>query len=506
MYFESETNSSKHGSAQQSVDLNKYADKIADTEDRSNFEEAVNAANSGHLSSAFNQIWLTIAESLKSRLLYQINTSGIKNKGKQNFNGNDRAILDHAKINSIISENTLKIFNILYELRSVYSHPNGKKPNIEDVYFAAANAVSLLLFKPIWINLGEKEGELLHNLLENLDLLRDEEVAIKKFAKEKIFQLDKKDHTSFFEYYWTGLEKKHHDISIKSDDTLEIFVRRGIWFSQVSLLEISVKSIFNNGLSKKIDDFEYVFSQIYSDVEIFKQIDLNMQNRVLKIIYKQSLTNTDQKVLKPVELLAQANVLSVEQKEGYTNHIKEMQTNPHLDEHSCNELIKDLMSQNWNIQNPAIQRVLLYGPSQINKLDNSQQIELGRNILQTAEGDCHSANYFMKEIKRTIKEWPTDLIHGMAIESFVNESLEIRIKDRHLGKILYLIGQIKEEERTEILNEIIRSIDAGKLRPEVTQNQINEVLQLLRYYPWAIQLLESIKNKSFLSSSAVNYF
>lgn len=111
-------------------------------------------------------------------------------------------------------------------------------------------------------------------------------------------------------------------------------------------------------------------------------------------------------------------------------------------------LIIEVKSQNWNKQNPAIDK-LLKMPA--NQLDKNQLFILGRNLLQ-ASGAAHSAANFMESIGANIGKYTiggeNHLLNGILFEIYFNSHGEFR----------------KEKTKTYFFEKIIslRKVDSLK--------------------------------------------
>src|SRR5690606_26031882 len=92
------------------------------------------------------------------------------------------------------------------------------------------------------------------------------------------------------------------------------------------------------------------------------------------------------------------------------------------------ELINELKSSNWYAQNAVIEVIEGLGPQKINSLDSNYLIELGRNVLQAADGNARTAIDFVVTLSRDSKEWSSAFIEGIFLETFINHKNQIRFK------------------------------------------------------------------------------
>lgn len=109
------------------------------------------------------------------------------------------------------------------------------------------------------------------------------------------------------------------------------------------------------------------------------------------------------------------------------NVVKDANYNNNTDDFG--KLILKIKSYNWDIQNPAIDKILNIPPKSLNK---NQQFILGRNLLQ-ASGAAFSAETYMKEIQNNIGKYTIDkenhVLNGILFEIYFNSHADFR-KDK----------------------------------------------------------------------------
>lgn len=108
-------------------------------------------------------------------------------------------------------------------------------------------------------------------------------------------------------------------------------------------------------------------------------------------------------------------------------------------------LIKELKSYKWHIQNPAISKLLA-----LKNLDKNQQFILGRNLLQASS--AHNASNFFDDIKNKVIKYSKDgenhLLEGILFEIYFNAYGEFR-RDRTKQHFLDKILSLRKEESLE---------------------------------------------------------
>lgn len=123
-------------------------------------------------------------------------------------------------------------------------------------------------------------------------------------------------------------------------------------------------------------------------------------------------------------------------------------------------LIMDVRSQNWNKQNPALDKLLSIPASQLNK---NQLFILGRNILQ-ASGAARSAVNFMESISTNISKYSiageNHLLNGILFEIYFNAHGEFRkekTKNYFLQKILALRKSVNLKSSFDFISKLLEN-------------------------------------------------
>ncbi|MCK9303767.1 MAG: hypothetical protein M0P27_00030 [Bacteroidales bacterium] len=481
------------------VDLSNYADNILAAEDRPLFEDAVEAGKAGALRAAYVMIWLACAESLKRRFREAQKRDGaagrivgdVENKEKEH-KAVDKFVLMKAHEYGFISDSGHTVLNHVYEMRCLYGHPYEEAPSQEQVSHAAAVVVEHVLSKPVKLRHGFGK-QLLKSLLEEPNFLDDQQTAVVAFAKDILPRIDESIYGWLLDNYWEELEK------IADDSSMAIFFRRGTWFSRTMLKKVGVDVFSHDDWHDRSSRFPKTLMRACSIAEIFTELGKRAQDSLVGLIIAESSTRAS--VLKHLEQLSINDALTTRQHARFIEHISEMGIgeirSAGLSTLTCySKLIDAMKSHNWYVQNPAIDLVVSNGPDQAAELNAEQQINLGRNILQCADGTEKSACMFLEELAKDGSLWPFDVVRGIALESFTNEEDQIRFKERHLGRVLSAIDHLEDDQQEQIITEIAASVDVGTPKDRVDQDDFEGPLDSVNAYTWAAPLLESLKAKA----------
>ena len=480
------------------MDLTNYANNILSAEDYPLFDEAIKAGKMGALRAAYLMIWLACAESLKRRFRdaqKRDDTAGkivgdieAKESGHKAV---DKFLLTEANKYGFLSDSAHTILNHIYEMRCLYGHPYEEAPSHEEITHAASMIVEHVLSKPVKLRHGYGK-QLLKSLLEERNFLDDQQTAVEAFAKDILPRLHESIHGWLLDNYWKELEK------IAGDSSMSVFFRRGMWFSRKILRIIGVSVFTHDDWHERTLKFPKVLMYICSSIDIFGEIGERAQDSLVGLILAES--NTHASILTRLERLNNNSALSKRQQARFIVHVSKMDIDSlrssSLSTLTCyGKLIDAMKSYTWPTQNPAIDLVISNGPNQAALLDEKQKVNLGRNILQCAEGNARSASRFLDELSKDGSLWTFDVLRGIVLESFTNENDEIRFKIRHLSQVVSAISQLKKEQQKQLISEVLASVDGGSFSTWVRQDDFKNVLKSLNDYPWAEPLVASLKKK-----------
>ncbi len=485
-------------SASQAIDLSGYAKNILAEEDRPLFDEAVAVAEVGALRSAYVMIWLACAESLKRRFReaqLRDNTAakiaGEIDTRETQHRAVDKFLLDKTGEYGFVSDSGRVVLNQIYEMRCIYAHPYEEAPSREKVIDAAASVVDLVLSKPVKLRRGFGR-QLLDSLLEDRSYLDDQESAVAGFTKSIVPRLDDGVHLWLLDRYWEKLEE------ISSDSSMAVFFRRGTWFCRTMLAEVGVSLLTYDQWHDRSRRFPKTLISVCGIADIFNAIGELAQNSLVGSVFEESKTRPS--VMAHLEGLYKDGVLSGRHGNRFLQHVSDMDTSTMLasglSTKTCYaKLIEALRSYNWYVQNPAIDMVMSNGPEQAAELTEEQQTTLGRNILQAGQGTAASAIEFLEKLPGDATDWPFDVVRGITLESFTNESNEVRFKDRYLNLVLSALAHIDDVLRDELIAQVAESITIGTSPGWVDRKKIDPVIASLGAYAWAKPLVEILNAK-----------
>ena len=154
-------------------------------------------------------------------------------------------------------------------------------------------------------------------------------------------------------------------------------------------------------------------------------------------------------------------------------------------------IIAALKSHDWYRQNPAIELISSNGENEIAALLPAKQEELGRNILQAADGESSSAWTYLLTVRRDLSSLEKPFLKGLIFEAFVNEKLEFRFKIKYMTMVLDLLTK-----RQDIEVELIVAIDASKRKGMVFKSDYCSILKWIKERPDIKLLAEALERNS----------
>lgn len=487
-----------HATESTSVDLEPYAERILSPEDRPLFDEAVSAAKAGALRAAYVMIWLACAESLKRRFreAQTWDSEAGKILGKidaleRDHKAVDSLLLDRAEGYGFISDSQKIKLKHIYELRCFYAHPYEESPPRETLVDAAQTVVALVLSEPVTLRHGYAD-RLLDRLLKESSFLDDFEPAVLRQVQHATRRMDKGIHAWFLDTYWAGLE------DMAGDSSLDLFVRRGLWFSWGMLNHVGVDLFDADKWHDRISKYPTLLTEVCASPQVFCAIGSEGQDSVVGRLIE--ISTADVRALLRLEKLNDAQALSRRQVRRYKSAVSKLSIAQvqasSLRTGTCFvPLISALASHNWYRQNPAVEVIEANGADQAAELSGGRQEELGRNLLQAAEGSCSNAVSFLETLTEEANVWPIGVIRGIFLESFTNESDEIRLKIWHLDDVLSTMERVEESARGEIVQLAADSVLRGSPKGSMDRADLSEATESLLRETWSSPLATALSTK-----------
>lgn len=470
------------------ADLSKYVEKILTEDDRPLFQEAVAAALHGAPRGAYILIWIACAEGLKRKFHEAVIRDGNANKAikrieqaESNHSSADMVILDEAKQYGFIDDLAYPKLKYVYDMRCVYGHPYGAAPSDEELASAAAVVVSEVLGKPTLLKHGFVQS-LIEKLFADVNYLEHSEASVRLFAREMSARIAPEVYGYLLEKYVEKLEPLYDDAS------LEVILERGLWFLHEFLLSVGCNFYSAEQWHNFIAKYPIMTQRIILESgSLFEAIGERAKDYIVSYSIMHASDRPSR--LKRLEEFLDNGLLSDEQERRLRNVDIVAIKAANLKLSTCYDtLITALKSHNWYKQNPAVKLITAQSKGEIAALLPEQQEELGRNILQVAEGGSGPAWAYLSALHGDPSDLTLLFLKGLIFEVFVNEKLEFRFKEECIAMVLGLLTSQKGIEA-----ELVEAIDTSKPKSWIHGNTYQRVLDLVKEKPELNLLAESLE-------------
>jgi len=470
------------------ADLSKYTAGILTEDDRPLFQEAEASALHGAPRGEYLLVWIACAEGLKRKFREAVVRDGKVNKildkiaqMESDQRSVDLTILKEAKNYGFIDDVAFQKLEYVYKMRCVYGHPYESAPDDEELANAAAVVVSEVLGKPTLFKHGYVQT-LIDRLFSDINYLEQSETNVRSFARDICPRIAPAVYNYVLEKYVEKLETSYDDAS------LEIVVERGLWFLSEFLLSVGCDfysaTQWHNFAAQYPKTAQHV---ILSDGRLFEAVG----DRARDYIVSYNITHADTRPsrLKEIEKLVDDGLLSEDQKRKLQSLDILFVKAANLKISTCYDvIISALESHNWHKQNPAVDLITTNSRSEIAVLSPEQQEELGRNILQAADGLSHSALAYLSAVHKDPSDLGQPFLKGLIFEVFVNEKLEFRLKRDCMAVALDLLTNQKEIEA-----KLAEAIDASKPQRWMPEMPYQRILDLVKERPDLKLLAEALE-------------
>ena len=464
------------------MNFQELREKINSENDLVLFDEIVKCIKVEAYRSATIIIWISVAESLLNKLeeLSNNNHSLVNDLKKFKENGkNEAELLKLSKKMNLINDLECSELNIIRKARNEFAHPNNHSPPKSDVLSYLNFAVKNVLSRP-----STHSYLYYKNLIEN-HLLKDP-IFLAPFEENKIkqnlFELIKTMNANYFNPILELLFKLVSELS----DNFDINKRncRDIGLIFIKELLLYDNFIDNVDCNYLLNNYRKVSCIVFSEKEIWSKLNHNLQFRTFEYSF-----DFNNEIFSKVEFLNkffdldESNILCPELKIKFNDFIDECDAeiilNSQLSSELCyNKLMKGFSSYNWFIQNSVAKSLRHFN---LNLFDESQLENLGRNLLQSADGgswDCERLLTFY-QFENTDTTLPKCFVQGLLFECFVNEKREFRFKFKEFNKVFKILDA--HYNQYEILENLINLINESKFKNmnqfyeyEKNLNRINE--------------------------------
>ena len=473
---------------------------IAEDVDYLLFDEVAKTLDAGAFRAAYVMTWIAVAESLRNKFVVMADRDAEVGRivrtvehAENKDEPTDRLILDAAAKLGLVSSDEARKLGHMREMRNVYAHPRQAGPSEEEVLAALATAVDSVLSRSPALRHGYVNG-LLVSLFDDRHFLDDVEEIVSDYASG----VARRVHLDATPYLVAELLKRLEPLM--GDPEMGMLRRRCIWFSRAVLDELRpTLSAERWDVVRIMQRCPRASSALYSEPVIWPLLPPQAQDmaigRLLEPADRSRPSATD---IRRVRELQARGLLTSRQEERLDAVLGSVGVNVlaaagmSLAEYAP-RVVEELASHNWYRQNDACDALMSQGPKAAMQLNDDMLEELGRNVLQAAEGTAGSAMFFIEKEIEHAADWPEAFVRGLLAETLVNERGEFRLKGTQLRGVWSIVEAHPAKAR--IVTAVTALVSASKPRwPEAAGREYEEATEALNDVDsapdelvWAIQ-------------------
>jgi len=399
--------------------------RISEAVDLLLFDEAAKCLEAQAYRAAYIMTWICIAESLRNKFVVMSQRDatvgrivGQIEQAKQQDRPTDKLLLENAAQIGLITAEELKKLEYIREMRNIYAHPTGADPSKQEVLAALVIAVETVLSRPPLLRHGYV-ASLLRSLFEDRHFLDDVPATVREYATGVAHRV----HPEVLPYLLKGLTERLEQTII--DPELRVFQRRGLEFGATLLAEMRPDlSAEAWNILAIVQKYPAASSLLLSTPEVWPLLPEQCQDMVLGHLVEPVRGSQVQPPTGPglqrARALYWAGSLTTRQQERFCSSFERApyvilkEAGVPLQEYA-KRVIMGLSSHDWYMQNPASDALRDAGANECSRVDKDIQEQLGRNILQAAEGKARSAESFIRSIIGNKEVWPSAFVEGLIL-------------------------------------------------------------------------------------------
>ena len=436
-----------------------YLKKKICGEDLILFNEIIVCIENEAYRSASIIIWIAVLESLVRKLKILALTDDEIYEVMKTFEQeeNEKVLLEKCKEHNLINQIEYEQLETIRQARNNYAHPTFESPSKEDVMIYLYYAVEYVLSKPNLFSKNSAKRELSKLLNDSNFLGNANTEQIKEFAQTFTNKIANDYFDEIIKTLFKMIDRKFNE----NDANNRICIKHGLIYAEV-LLTDNFEYLNADNSNFLIDEYKSTSCHLFTMPNIWEYLDSRSKQR----IYNYSMNNLVSKISKIdfINLfyrLYGANKLDEDLKTEYEENIinsslydllyTEIPANLYYD-----KLIKEFKSYNYYDQNPA---AIVVRTKDLSVFNNYQLEQLGRNILQSAEGGANDSERVIRIFERD-GNVPKAFLRGLLFEILVNDDNELRIKPGYFENVMNIIND--SQYCDEIFNEFIVAIRESK--------------------------------------------
>ena len=378
-------------------------------------------------------------------------------------------------LTSVVEAHALRA---LYEARNIFGHPYTEQPTKDDVRGAIASAVDHLLSKPLLLRHRFVQEEIAR-ITQRRGWLSDSPITVRRRVEFALGRVDPSMHA----YLFTSLIRAA-DSQFEDTEFLEgVFARRIQWFLE-GMIEVCGTSLWQTlSIEELVDQYPRLGSLVLSHQLMFADLNEGVRDSVLGELCEHAATS--QAHLERILALRSQAILS----ESETLRFRDTLDGIGIEslvargvplEMYARRIVAELASHTWPRQNPAATALTSAGGEQVKELDVALQEQLGRNVLQSADGTARASRALLGTLRSDATAWPNAFLLGLVGECFANEDGRFRIKRDRLREAVEALATLPEHRKREVIGQLSTLVEGssewGETDAEWAAGELERVL------------------------------
>jgi len=471
-------------------------------EDLTLFDEIITCMENEAYRSASILLWISVLESLVRKLNILAQDDHEIREFMDNFkdNKNEKGLLLKCENLNLINQIEYGQLDTIRRARNEYAHPTDNSPTKEEVELYLYFAVEYVLSKPnlYSINVAKKE---LRNILNDSNFLGNaSNQQVVEYASTFTRKISNNYLDEIIKKLFKMIERKYNENTPNNHNC----INHGLIYARAIILaNLDYLTIENSNYL--IDEFKITSCHLFSHHEIWGKLDSRSKERIFNYSKDYEIGHiTKMEFINNFYKLYKSEKLDDTLKNEYLTILYETTLGTLL---YCNipaneyydKLIEELESHNYYRQNPAAQIIMRKDLS----VFNDEQLEqIGRNILQSADGGANDSKRVINKFKITTS--PKSFLKGLLFETLINDDNELRIKPNLFEEVITITKN--SEHGNELFDEFLEAIK--KSRPKLLDfNEYNKIIKRLKRFNIEKFEFNSIMNalKESIENSINNY-
>jgi hypothetical protein len=467
--------------------LDSLRSEIKEETDLIFFDEVISCIDAEAYRAAYIMIWVSIAESIRGKMnKMSFRDSEVKRnlaeleRMEEENRSIDFKLIEAAKILGYIDNEEFVQLDTIRKMRNSYAHPTGRNPSRREVTCALNTAVKLVLSKPPLLRNGYVV-KTLEIIFTDPHYFDETSLIVEKHADNFVNRI----HPEVLKFSIKKLLEKLDNTF--EDYEQKVFRQRGVIFGQTILKSIINRDLQGNSdFNDYLDDHPISSSLIFLNSEIWANLLEQEKNRafgyLIDQISRQEIMWCRDHILTELYNLYSSSNLTDRQENQFKSLLDSfgyatLRYSSIPLQYYAHRFIDDLESHTWEKQNNAMDAIIELPEGEIEKLTPEIQEQLGRNILQSADGRSWQASNFLSHLYQNYENYPLKFLFGVLVETLVNNDKEFRLKPRFFKKVLRIA--LRHPQKELIFDELIEEIENSTPKRERDEKSYQSSLDLL---------------------------